>query len=225
MILSAALAFASAVSSTADAAIVSLSSYFNPTNTTANWQVGFNLTSSTGPFVAGTPGLINSDIPGLWASQPANTWINDGTGNSVRSQGWYRYAQSFILPDQLGVPNGSAVTPLTPFGFSVAADNELQVFVNGVSVYASVGNAFSPLVNISGFALNSGLNTISFLILNTQPADGSSPTGLHVSGIKGSYDDEQPPPPIPEPASLLLWGGLGGLGLAIRFRKKFAVKR
>jgi hypothetical protein len=223
-LMSAALAVVSCLGSVANAAILS----FNPTTTTSGWSVGYSATFTPNPptnpvtltYAARTAQLITSGIPFEWVSSVPGTWINAApvnpmapTGQSTGAQGWYKYSQSFNVA-AAGPVNGS-------FSFNTASDNHLVVHFNGSAtpLRETGSNSFSALgpVSFSG-VLNAGLNVLDFYVFNDEPADGVSPTGLHVSGFKGEFN----PNVIPEPASIALWGGALGLGLVFRRRRKVA---
>jgi hypothetical protein len=182
---------------TANAALVSISDYFKGTNTPGNYTAS-----------AGSVQQITNGIPSDW-TPPTTDWINNsGLGDANSGAGTVTYTTTFSLPANTG---GGNPIPIVPFSFQVAADNNVVVRVNGVEV-ANLTNAYTFLTTINP-TLISGSNTITFEVTNTIP----SPAGLLVTNVQGTYDTEMV---IPEPASMALWGGILGIGVLARRRRK-----
>jgi hypothetical protein len=188
-----------------------LSSSLKATSSTADWKVN----ASTAYAVSyGAEPWVQS----VWTN-PLGGWINgNASGNPIANFGTYTYTQEFTVnPAQ--VPGGANIVFTTAPSFQLAADNDFRVFMNGTLIQSG-SQAFGALTTISGFSiLNNVKNILSIEVVNRQPDNGFSPTGLLVTNVQGEYDT-QFVAPIPEPMSVALWGGLGGLGLVCRFRKK-----
>ena len=182
----------------ASAALVNIGDFFKGTSVVSAYSAN-----------VGTVQAVTSDIPPGW-SPPTTDWINNGGfGSSALAPGSVTYTTTF----NLAALTPGTLTAITPFSFDVAADNDVTVIVNGSSVI-SIANAFSTLTSISP-TLIAGMNTITFVVTNA--GSEANPSGLLVTNIQGSYDDEFV---VPEPASIALWGGAVGLGLLVRRRKK-----
>lgn len=97
-----------------------------------------------------------------------------------------------------------------------AADNNAVIYLNGASTgitSPTLGfSSFTPFTVSSGFL--PGLNTLEFQVTNfADVAPFGGPTGLQVNFTRKTAD------PVPEPASLLLFGfGLVGLAGVRRFK-------
>jgi hypothetical protein len=88
-----------------------------------------------------------------------------------------------------------------------------DILINGVST----GNTSATFTSLSNFTINSGfvagVNTLEFVV-----KDSGSIAGLLVASISGNANVANA---VPEPTSLLLWSGLGVMGLvAARRRRK-----
>jgi len=190
------------------AALFMLSDVFKGTNTPGNYS------SSVGSVSA-----ITSIVPPWFGA--GQDWINNSaTGNATIGPGTVTYThQAFNLIQGLSPVN----TPIAGFieapSFDFTGDNDVTVFVNGSQVGATRVQGFASLgtINLAGL-LKVGSNTISFSVLNRDPDAGPSPSGLFVTNVKGKFDNgvTPPPPAVPEPISIALWGGLCGLGLVAR---------
>jgi hypothetical protein len=150
----------------------------------------------------------------FWAAGNTATaqWISP-TRDTFGGTGPFTYTTTFDL------------TGFDPASASVtgrwAADNEAQMFLNGVLVNATPGFQFAPWQYFTPFAINSGfipgVNTLTFVVPNSRNGeDADGRTGLIVE-MSGTADVAQI---TPEPVSLVVFGGLvlGGAGVALRRR-------
>ena len=134
-------------------------------------------------------------------------WITPGGGHGDVGEPYWTYSINFDL-------TGLDITTASIIG-EWSSDNGGEIFLNGVStgprtdLYA-FQNYYSFNLS-SGFL--SGVNTLSFNVLNDLDVD--SPSGLLVDFTSATAA------PVPEPATMLLFGtGLVGLvGIARRKKK------
>src|SRR5262245_30514459 len=178
--------------------------------------------------------VVSPHADGVWSwlgavgSLPANTqWFTQNHIGPQASQGLnntaYNYSLSFNLA---GLDASSAV-----IHYQFAADNNLEVRLNGTLVGALIGGGpadattfnslhtgttiNSSLLQSLGTAFLAGLNTLEFRVINLTIDTGQNPEGLLVAisgtaapGIQGAL-------PIPEPASVGAWALLGFLGAVV----------
>lgn len=156
-------------------------------------------------LVGGTAfnGGTNGSFPiGPWVGDTGSVrWItptaNAADGVPVQN---YTFETTFTL---------GAFTSANFSGRFAADDSVTEVRLNGVTIPIS-GGGFSFLTNFSyaGNAFQTGLNTLSFDVINS----GAGPTGLQVEIAGASF--------VPEPAT---WGlmvvGFGLVGVSARRRK------
>jgi hypothetical protein len=156
----------------------------------------------------------------VWSNQVGASWIGPQSNAETTSspQGTYRYETTFDLS---GVQHAGTIG--VDLSFSVLYDNDLALFLNGVSIpFASspMGYALpAAVVNLSGstgFNL-AGLNTLRFDVTNAPP-NGTNPSGLNVKFLTQNSFQTPPNLPIPEPASAVAFVGLCLGGFALRRR-------
>jgi len=156
---------------------------------------------------------------GVYVSPPAgSSWIShtvaSGNLGATVPAGPFSYTYSFNL---IGFDPSTAA-----LNFQVAADNNLEIKLNGNTVFTLTAafnldqSTFNQLYNVSlnsGFV--SGNNTLLFNITNLPvPNQGDlNPEALLVANIRGTAAA------VPEPISLAVWSLLGGLGTACAWRR------
>jgi hypothetical protein len=165
------------------------------------------------------PGWVAAPSGSNWISQ-ATTGAGAGTTASITSSPFglglgtftnYTYNLSFSLN---GFNPASAVIHL-----SVASDNGMQVFLNGVQKFSdltndtdtgnsSFFNALHAVTDITS-SFNPLNNVLSFVVRNLDSAPNPDPTGLLVIASGTADPLQNIPGPVPEPTSMLLWGLLG----------------
>ncbi len=162
-------------------------------------------------LVGGTAytGGVNGNFPiGPWVTDTATArWITPtGNAGDELPNGNYTFETTFTL---------GAFTSASFSGIFAADDSITDVRLNGVSLGITGGGyPFYTNFSYSGAAFQTGLNTLSFDVLNS----GGGPVGLQVD-LSGSYISAA----IPEPASWgLMISGLGLVGLAGRRRAALA---
>ena len=147
-------------------------------------------------------------------SFPIGPWVNDAatqrwitpSGNAGDGfvNGNYTFETTFTL---------GAFTAASFSGFFAADDSITAVRLNGVTLPIS-GGGYTGYTNFaySGAAFQTGVNTLSFDVLNS----GGGPVGLQVN-IAGDYTAAG----IPEPGTWgLMISGLGMVGFAARSRRR-----
>jgi hypothetical protein len=185
---------------------------------------GISLPDGTSPdphykIISGSDGSVASattvktsasgfPVGSFWnADSTTSAWIMPSAGypgNSTPSiflpVGFYDYQTTFTLP--VGVDSVNIAADLATDDLGEA------IFLNGESVGAGAFNLFYSYTPISFTSSNvlAGTNTLVFETYNTE----SSPTGLRVDGITGSYAVA-----VPEPSAFVLLG-VAVLGLARR---------
>jgi len=143
-----------------------------------------------------------------WIAPLANQ--SNGARSSFCCVGTDTYTTTFSLSgfDTLGVT----------LSLSFLADDYLTVYLNSLSnqIYSSGVGAFyaaptnTGAISLSSAALNSGTNTLLFVVQSI-----GGPTGLDITGSVNAS-----PSAVPEPAAFgLMISGLGGLLAFRRFRR------
>lgn len=205
LVLGLALIFGALCTSTGSAALLPLK------NTTLG-----NESSWSGSF---TPlvGATTSFSPKVMTSTPAPYGTLFGTVGGVQ-QGWLSNDQNGLANTPLGTYTFTqSFTNLLPsqivsIKFDMLHDNNAVVKFNGNTVFTSsetIGYTLpADTVSFSAAALV-GLNSLEFILQNTASLGTINPVGLTVK-----FDEQNTQiNPIPEPASLCLWGSLTALGL------------
>lgn len=181
-------------------------------------EQNFTLVSSPGaPEGISQPDLFafvsdgsGKNVPEAWVVDPieaTSRWIvpaSSGTANVA--PGDYVYRTSF---DLTGLDASTAT-----LSFSIAADNNVEVFLNGEAVFGPGApfGSFASFSVSSGF--ESGENTLEFEVTNT--GSNVNPSGLNVA-VTGRADELSP---IPLPGSgFLLITGIGALAVT-RFTRR-----
>ena len=182
--------------------------------------LGWSLTGA--PAGAGALKTVNVNNS-AWGTQVGSSWISASdlpvfnANDSGNPTGTYIYETTF----NLGLPQHAGNIGVG-LKLSMLYDNSIKVFLNNVQKFDSLGlskfSAPATLLDLSGLpgAFDAGVNTLRFEVENV-PIFGNNPTGLNVVFLE---QDSKFPQVVPEPMSLALWGGLGGLALVGRFRKR-----
>jgi len=180
-----------------------------------SWGSAYVVTSSY-PFIGGGG-------ESLWlANSSSSKWIGpriNYSGGVSDADGNYYFRTTFVLP------NNADLDEAQISGFWSSDNAGLDILLNGVGTGNQI--AFGTYPNLSFQALHSfsiigsagfvtGLNTLDFVVNNPSGYPCCDATGLRVSGMQGTVEEEYI---IPEPATLwLLGGGLAGLILLRRRR-------
>lgn len=180
-----------------------------------SWGSAYVVTSSY-PFIGGGG-------ESLWlANSSSSKWIGpriNYSGGVSDADGNYYFRTTFVLP------NNADLDEAQISGFWSSDNTGVDILLNGVSTGNQI--AFGTYPNLSFQALHSfsiigsagfvtGLNTLDFVVNNPSGYACCDATGLRVSGMQGTVEEEYI---IPEPATLwLLGGGLAGLILLRRRR-------
>ena len=107
---------------------------------------------------------------------PTSRWISSGALNTT-APATFVYQTTFTLPAEFV---SAQLTGL------VAADNEVTIRLNGVTIGTAAGFAsFTNFATGSGF--QPGLNTLEFLVFNAGTTDTGNPSALRVDSLQGSY--------------------------------------
>jgi hypothetical protein len=180
-----------------------------------SWGSAYVVTGSY-PFTGG--GGVS-----LWlANSSSSKWIgprSNYSGGVSDADGNYYFRTTFVLP------NNADLDEAQISGFWSSDNTGVDILLNGVGTGNQI--AFGAYPNLSFQALHAfsiigsagfvkGLNTLDFVVNNPSGYACCDATGLRVSGMQGTVEEEYI---IPEPATLwLLGGGLAGLILLRRRR-------
>jgi hypothetical protein len=177
-----------------------------------------------------------------WVATPAGSnWISQHTdaanhantvdgvaANPAVAASTFTYTATFNLA-------GFDLSTASFSSFKVAVDNAVTILLNGTNVGtinqapldSSNTAAFNTLVDsanaqhnfaFSTALLNAGINTLAFVVNNT-PAQ-QTPEGLLVNGSLTISRPSDIPGPLPEPASIIAWALVGGIGAALGYRRR-----
>lgn len=164
----------------------------------------YTVSAGSGPYAIYVPGWSPAWVPNTSTAQwisPAYLTIGDGSS--------YDYATTFTLASNADLSTVSIA------GKYAADDRITDVLLNGHSL--GLSTSFLGFGSFTSFSIASsayfqvGQNTLTFQTSNIP----STPTGLIVDGLAGSYNA------VPEPSSAALLG-LGAVGLAVgrRLRRR-----
>jgi hypothetical protein len=165
-------------------------------------------------------------IPPWVGNDALSAWIGPNNDNSLDAvPGNYDYRTTF---DLTGLdPSTASLTG------SWAMDNSgVSILLNGVATGITRPDptiSGDPFMSFANFSITSGfvagVNTLDFIINNDKVNAGTAPnpTGLRVE-ISGTAESVPDPAPVPEPASLVLFGaGFAGVYLLRRSRGAFGI--
>jgi hypothetical protein len=157
------------------------------------------------------PALGTTNHPAWYPNQGTANWINN-TGaydQGAQPNGFYVYTTTFDI--LAGDDPSTAIIDLL-----VAVDDSGTVSLNGNVVYDGGLGYASPTSVVISSGIETGTNTLTFTVDNS----GGAPTGLFVEA-SGTVDPLPPPPAVPEPSSLMLFGtGIFAVAGAVRRRFK-----
>ncbi len=187
--------------------------------------LGLNNTGGAGWSVSGTNGAGVGLTPVTLGNNP--TWGTLGGGSLWFSTGANMLTASSPLGTYSYTTTFSVASPnVVDLRFRFLNDNSITVTIEslekGVRPLFTGGNNFSgpptPVTVAQSDISFIGLNTLRFSVVNEPlppiAAGSPNPVGLNVQFIAQSADI------VPEPSSIALWGGLCGLGLVFRLRRK-----
>ena len=180
--------------------------------------LGLSNTGGAGWSVSGTNGgvgltTVTTNNP-AWGTLAGASWFSTAANTATTSSplGTYSYTTAF------SVAAGNQVN----LSFNFLNDNSIKVTIE--SAEKGIKSLFVGLDNFSGAGTPitvaqsdisfTGPNTLRFEVVNLVNLGGPNPVGLDVRFTAQTADF------VPEPASMVLWGGLCGLGLVFRLRSK-----
>ncbi len=192
-IVTAAAFVAGALSLSASASIITFGSYVGATAPTgfSNTPIVAGTTQATGTAVFASPYSYSSVLPGTaFVSSTSSTNAPTGTTNYFTT-----------LNGGLAGENGI---------ISVAADDTVQVLLNGVAIGNTVGAPYDTMESFN-FTLGA-TNAFEFIVTNIPNGSTFNPSGVDFSGTAAS---------TPEPSSLILLGSglVSAAGMIIRKRR------
>ena len=183
-------------------------------------------------------GLFDTGVDGSGTPLAENAldshWLVNGSGTPVV----YDHPSYLTTPDARFIAveaGGDYATPVNTYTltFNLAglnpasaqlsgnfeADNYATVYLNGHQIAQDIqGTVFQNFQSLTAFSASgadfvSGLNTLSIVVTDT-----GKPSAMLVSGLSGTAAA------VPEPATwAMMLVGFGGLGAAMRSRRKLAV--
>jgi len=142
-----------------------------------------------------------------------------------------------LLSPDLRVDLLSGASLSLDFGFAVDTMQGGVVGNDGVmfEVFDADGNLLASVYQVADYTLPDGVNSSSFPEARVHAAfsglaayatfdfDNQDPIGGNryiIDNVEGNFGNSEPKPLVPEPATIIIWSLLGGLGLIFAWRRR-----
>jgi hypothetical protein len=206
----------------AQAVTMNIQSLYN-TGVDNNGQALFGNTTDPHYTLVSQPSggvVTNSTVPsGTFPLNKGGPWLpNSSTSNWIGSNSNSSPAGDYTFQTTFNLPNEAILSTAQILG-QWTADNTARIFLNGFDTgnVKANGNSFKQTYSFSiNHYFQFGNNTLSFVVNNSNIFP-SSPVGLRVAAISGTYEA------VPEPLTIL--GSIAALGFGAKMERKFRRKK